>query len=107
MKEEQNDGKRHDEFTCLQTSGKVLSGRKLELGFVFEPNETGIRETFWRFLIPRYGLSVPFLLVGNSTEPKVIFDRAHVSFKTLLVGRTAHETVFLINQEPILQSIIL
>lgn len=49
---------------------------------------------------------MPFLLVGNATEPKVIFDRAHVSFKTLLVGRSAHETVFLVNQEPILQSIL-
>lgn len=104
IKEEQNDGKRHDEFTCLETRGKVLSGRKFELGFLYEPDEIGIKETFWRFLIPKFQLSIPFLLVGNALEPKVIFDRAHVSFKTLLVGRTAQEAVYLINQEPSSQS---
>ena len=104
VREEQNDGKRHDQFTCLHPKGRILSGRKYDLGFVFEPDEIGIKETFWRFRIPKYDLSVPFLLVGNATEPKVIFDRAHVSFKPLLVGRTAYETVYLINQESIAQS---
>lgn len=98
-REEQNDGKRHDQFTCLQSRGRLLSGRKYELGFVFEPDEIGIKEAFWRFEIPRYGLSVPFLLVGNASEPKVVFDRAHISFKPLLVGRAGQETVYLINQE--------
>lgn len=70
-KEEQNDGRRHNQFTCLQTRGKLLSGRKYELGFEFEPDEIGIKENFWRFKIPKYDLSVPFLLVGNAQEPKV------------------------------------
>lgn len=31
----------------------------------------------------------------------MIFDRSHISFKPLLVGRTANETVYLVNQESI------
>lgn len=99
IKEDQNDGKRHDQFMCSKSSGHLPSGRKQEIEFEFEPNEMGIQESFWRFLIPKYDLSVPFLLVGNATEPKVIFEKSHVMFKPLLVGRNGTETVCLINQE--------
>jgi hydrocephalus-inducing protein len=99
IKEEQNDAKKHDEFTCLVPSGTLLSGRKYEIVFEFDSNAMGISENFWRFSIPKYNLSVPFLLVGNVTEPKVTFDRSHVSFKSLLVHKTGIETVNLVNQD--------
>jgi hydrocephalus-inducing protein len=99
VKEEQNDAKRHDQFNCLQPCGNLLSGKKYEITFEFEPSEIAVQENFWRFVIPKYDLSVPFLLVGHSREPKVVFDRSHVSFKPLLIGRTTSELVYLLNQE--------
>lgn len=99
IKEEQNDARRHDQFTCMNTRGHLPSGRKTQIEFEFEASEFGVQETFWRFNIPRFDLSVPFLLVGRSTEPKIVFDKSHVSFKPLLKGRTGHETVHLLNQE--------
>lgn len=99
MREDQNDGKRHDQFTCSNLRGFLPSGRKHEIEFEFEPSEMGIQETFWKFFIQKYDLSIPFLLVGNATEPKVIFDKSHIMFKPLLVGRTGVETVYIINQE--------
>ena len=99
VKEDQNDAKRHDQFTCLQHRGSLLSGRKFEIAFEFYPSEIAVQENFWKFTIPKYNLSVPFLLVGHATEPKVIFDRSHISFKPLLIGRVGFETIYIINQE--------
>lgn len=99
IKEEQNDIKKHDQFTCLTPRGRIVSGRKYEIVFEFEPSEIAIQETFWKFLIPKYDLSVSFLLVGHSTEPKVLFDKSHISFKPLLIGRIGRETIHVINQE--------
>ena len=99
IKEEQNDAKKHDQFTCLQPHGKLLGGKKYEITFEYVPSEIEVQESFWRFRIPQFNLCVPFLLVGHATEPKVLFDKSHVSFKPLLVGCVGRETVHLINQE--------
>jgi hydrocephalus-inducing protein len=92
--------KRNDsQFNCLQMSGLLKSGRSYPITFEFEPTEIGIQETFWRFRIPKYNLTVPFLLVGNVSEPKVNFDKSHVSFKPLLISNTGQEIIGIINQE--------
>ena len=80
--------------------GLALSGKKCEIQFEFEPSSAlMVQESFWRFYVPKYDLKVPFLLVGNVAEPKVIFDRSHVSFTQLLLGKSGRELVHLVNQE--------
>jgi hydrocephalus-inducing protein len=87
------------QFTCVQLRGCLLSGKKYEIQFEFDPNEFGIHESYWRFIIPKYDLSVPFLLVGIVNDLRVMFDRSHVLFKSLLTGRTGRELVHILNQE--------
>ncbi|CAF0787663.1 unnamed protein product [Brachionus calyciflorus] len=99
VKEDQNDGRRHDQFICHTLSGHLPSGRKTEILFEFNPSDIGIDETFWKFQIQKFDLAIPFLLVGISTEPRVIFDKSYISFKPLLLGRPGSEIVYLINQE--------
>lgn len=99
IKEEQNDGKRHNQFTCVNSRGFLSSGRTGQTGFEFEPNEIGVDESFWRFCIPKLNLSIPVLLVGITKEPRVIFDKSYVMFDPLLVGHTGTQIVNLINQE--------
>lgn len=99
LKEEQNDGRRHDQFTCVSSRGFLPSGRTGQTGFEFEPNEIGVDESFWRFSIPKLNLSIPVLLVGIAREPRVIFDKSYVMFDPLLVGHTGTQIVHLINQE--------
>ncbi|RNA31836.1 hydrocephalus-inducing -like protein [Brachionus plicatilis] len=97
--EQQNDGKRHNQFTCVKRGGFLPSGRKTLIGFEFEPSEIGVDESFWTFSIAKFNLSIPVLLVGVCTEPRVLFDKSYVMFQPLLVGRTATQTVHIINQE--------
>lgn len=98
-RDDQFQSQRHEQFECVQPRGILYSGKKSEIEFVFCSRKVGIQEDFWQFKIPQFDLCIPFLLVGNVTEPKVIFDRSHISFKPLLVGKKGHEQVHLINQE--------
>lgn len=54
--------------------------------FEFIPQHLDITESFWVFTIPEQSISVPFLLVGNTTDPLVTLDRSHLNFHLLLVG---------------------
>jgi hydrocephalus-inducing protein len=52
------------------------------------------------FSIPEQRITVPFLLVGLVSEPRVLFDRPAISFGQVLVaGARGHATLTLLNQE--------
>ena len=53
----------------------------------------------WSFIIPDHKLTIPFLLVGRTSEPNLFMERTAVNFKTVLVNRKVKEIVKLINQE--------
>jgi len=55
--------------------------------FDFVSSSLELVESFWRFEISEQNISVPFLLVGQTRDPVVAFDRSHVNFRTVLVGR--------------------
>lgn len=57
-----------------------------QMKFEFIPQHLDITESFWVFTIPEQSVSVPFLLVGNTTDPLVTLDRSHLNFHLLLVG---------------------
>ncbi|XP_064641495.1 hydrocephalus-inducing protein-like isoform X2 [Lineus longissimus] len=86
-------------FKCLTMKGCVRSGKKHDIGFEFLPNELGIVESFWRFIIPEQNISIPFVLVGDTKEPSVSLDRSHFNFKSLLIGHEAKEMVHVMNNE--------
>ena len=54
--------------------------------FEYRPNSLEVLECLWNFSIPSLGLTQPFLLVGNTLDPSIFFDRTYLSFKTLLLG---------------------
>ena len=68
------------------------------MAFEFTPTAQEIVESLWRFSIP--SLSQSFLLVGHTTEPTVLLDRAYVNFHSTQLGSTCKETVYLVNNEP-------
>ncbi|XP_074864560.1 hydrocephalus-inducing protein homolog isoform X2 [Carettochelys insculpta] len=86
-------------FSCLTEMGQIQPEKKAEITFEFIPQHVGITESFWTFTIPEQNISVPFLLVGNTTEPSVSLDRSHLNYFSLLVGHEAHKTVHIINNE--------
>ena len=86
-------------FACGTPKGKIKSGKKQEIQFDFMPHSLGITESFWIFRIPEQNISVPFLLVGETKDPAVMFDRSHLNFKALLIGHEAVETVYMVNNE--------
>lgn len=71
------------------------------MAFEFTPVAKETVESLWRFSIP--ALSQSFLLVGHTTEPAVLLDRAYVNFHSLKLGSTHRETVYLVNNEPTAQ----
>lgn len=66
--------------------------------FEFVPTIQEVVESLWRFSIP--SLSQTFLLVGHTTEPAVLLDRAYINFHSINLGSTSKETVYLVNNEP-------
>ncbi|XP_069510876.1 hydrocephalus-inducing protein homolog [Ambystoma mexicanum] len=86
-------------FRCLRENGQIFPDKKVEIVFEFTPQQLDITESFWTFIIPEQSISVPFLLVGQASEPCVSLDRSHLNFRSLLVGEEAKETVYLINNE--------
>ncbi|NXT36809.1 HYDIN protein, partial [Pelecanoides urinatrix] len=86
-------------FFCLAERGRIQPGKKAEMKFEFIPRHLDITESFWVFTIPEQSISVPFLLVGNATDPLVTLDRSHLNFHLLLIGHEVHQTVYMINSE--------
>uniref|UniRef100_A0A8B9BFH4 HYDIN axonemal central pair apparatus protein n=1 Tax=Anser brachyrhynchus TaxID=132585 RepID=A0A8B9BFH4_9AVES len=86
-------------FFCLTDRGQIQPGKKAEIKFEFIPRHLDITESFWVFTIPEQSVSVPFLLVGNTTDPLVTLDRSHLNFHLLLVGHKVHQTIYMINSE--------
>ena len=54
--------------------------------FEFLPVALEVAESSWRFSIPSLNISLPFLLVGITSEPDVNIDRAYLNFRALLLG---------------------
>ncbi|XP_009959663.1 PREDICTED: hydrocephalus-inducing protein-like, partial [Leptosomus discolor] len=71
-------------FFCLTERGQIQPGKKAEMKFEFIPQHLDITESFWVFTIPEQSISVPFLLVGNTTDPLVTLDRSHLNFHLVL-----------------------
>ena len=67
------------------------------MAFEFTPTTQEMVESVWRFSIP--ALSQSFLLVGHTTEPAVLLDRAYVNLHSSRLGFTSRETVYLVNNE--------
>jgi hypothetical protein len=86
-------------FACAFGSGVVQSGRKFEMVFDYTPVEDVLSESLWRFAVPELGLSVPVLLVGTVKDPRVRLDKSRLDFKSIILNRTAMETVYVVNQE--------
>ncbi|XP_051024710.1 hydrocephalus-inducing protein homolog [Acomys russatus] len=86
-------------FVCLTEKGVIHPEKKAEITFQFLPVHLDITEAFWTFSIPEHDISVPFLLVGKSTDPLISLDKSHLNFSSLLIGREARETVKIINDE--------
>nr|XP_012627881.1 hydrocephalus-inducing protein homolog isoform X3 [Microcebus murinus] len=86
-------------FTCLTEKGFIHPDKKAEIVFQFTPFHLDITEALWSFLIPEHNITVPFLLVGKTTDPLISLDKSHLNFSSLLIGREARERVQLINKE--------
>ncbi|XP_052022456.1 hydrocephalus-inducing protein homolog [Apodemus sylvaticus] len=86
-------------FVCLTEKGIIHPEKKAEIIFQFLPAHLDITEAFWTFSIPEHNISVPFLLVGKTTDPLISLDKSHLNFSSLLIGREARESVKIINKE--------
>uniref|UniRef100_A0A2K6GI20 HYDIN axonemal central pair apparatus protein n=1 Tax=Propithecus coquereli TaxID=379532 RepID=A0A2K6GI20_PROCO len=86
-------------FTCLTEKGFIHPDKKAEIVFQFTPSRLDITEALWTFLIPEHNITVPFLLVGKTTDPLISLDKSHLNFSSLLIGREARERMQLINKE--------
>ncbi|XP_074783220.1 hydrocephalus-inducing protein homolog isoform X2 [Athene noctua] len=86
-------------FFCHTERGHIQPGKQAEMKFEFISGHLGITESFWAFTVPEQSFSVPFLLVGSTTEPLVTLDRSHLNFQSLLIGHEVHQTITIINSE--------
>ena len=55
--------------------------------FEFIASSLDLVESLWTFEIAEQHVCVPFLLVGQSHDPAVTFDRSHVNFRSVLIGQ--------------------
>jgi hydrocephalus-inducing protein len=72
-------------FKCLTPKGVVLSGKKHEMVFEYNPDQVGSHESYWSFEIPGEKVVQYFVAAGTVIEPKIIFNVGKVNFGPLLV----------------------
>ena len=99
VNEDDEDVKRRRCFQCLVQSDVIQAGTKRDCAFRFTSAAVGECESFWRYEVPELGLCVPFLLVGDTHEPLISFDRARIQFKPLLIGHEAIGVANVVNEE--------
>eukprot|EP01063_Lacrimia_lanifica_P026221 TRINITY_DN349_c0_g2_i1.p1 TRINITY_DN349_c0_g2~~TRINITY_DN349_c0_g2_i1.p1 ORF type:complete len:4697 (+),score=2083.13 TRINITY_DN349_c0_g2_i1:84-14174(+) len=99
------------QFTCHTKSGVVHSGKKAEMCFDFMSDGVEVKESFWEFKVFSGGsknlggtgyftpTTVPFLLVGKSTEPNVALHPNRLNYDQVLLGARSKKTVLLSNSE--------
>lgn len=66
----------------------ILIFTTTQIVFEYSPSSLEAVESLWTFSIPSICLSHPFLLVGRTEEPSVNLDRAYVTFKAMLIGKS-------------------
>ncbi|XP_041376326.1 hydrocephalus-inducing protein-like isoform X3 [Gigantopelta aegis] len=98
--EDKPDIKTPTHFQCLYPTGEIQGRKKFKAAFEFTSSDKELVESSWTFKIAEKNITVPFLLVGNMIDPRIIIDRSHLTFNCL-IGNTVKETVYLINSETI------
>ncbi|KAJ3159463.1 hypothetical protein HDU86_001781 [Geranomyces michiganensis] len=88
-------------FKCLTPKGQVMAEKKYEMVFEFSPETIDTKESLWRFKVIGHLVSIPFLLVGQASEPNIFMDRPSLNFKSVLVGRSVREMIKLVNSEAV------
>ena len=74
-------------FRCLTPEGSILSGKKHEMVIEYVSDSLDLVESFWRFFVPEHNISIPFVMVGHTFEPALSFDRSHINFREMLLGK--------------------
>jgi len=64
--------------------------------FEFKSSSLDLIESFWQFEISEQNISVPFLLVGQTRDPAIAFDRSHVNFRSVLIGQISSVAIYII-----------
>ena len=55
--------------------------------FEYVSDSLDLVESFWRFFVPEHNISIPFVMVGHTFEPALSFDRSHINFREMLLGK--------------------
>jgi hypothetical protein len=69
------------------------------MAFEFTPSNDSIAEAFWTFSIPEQGVVIPFLLVGQVSEPRISLDRPAINFGQVQIGVQGKISLTLVNDE--------
>ena len=79
----------HDSLSLSFSLSLLLSLIKIKFEYI--PTTHEYIEALWEFTIPSLSIIIPFLLVGQTHEPKVNLDRAYLSFRSMLIGKRKRE----------------
>jgi hypothetical protein len=87
-------------WRCVQSAGMMFPGKRIEMLFEYLPEDINVSEAFYKFTIPKMGLTQIFLFSGKVNEPKVSFSSSKLDFHSVMLGGEGiTETVLLENQE--------
>jgi hydrocephalus-inducing protein len=87
-------------WRCVQSAGMMFPGKRIEMLFEYLPEDINVSEAFYKFTIPKMGLTQIFLFSGKVNEPKVSFSTSKLDFHSVMLGGEGiTETVLLENQE--------
>eukprot|EP01059_Diplonema_ambulator_P004214 TRINITY_DN13916_c0_g1_i7.p1 TRINITY_DN13916_c0_g1~~TRINITY_DN13916_c0_g1_i7.p1 ORF type:complete len:2675 (+),score=1012.75 TRINITY_DN13916_c0_g1_i7:232-8256(+) len=96
------------QFVCQTPKGVVHSGKKAEMVFEFTADKLDLKEAFWDLRIggkpgETYfkAVTVPFLMVGRTSEPNVLLTPTRVNYDQVLLGAKSKKVLQLTNSEPI------
>ena len=74
--------------------GEVSGGKKMEIDFTFTPTSFDKVETMMTFTIPARKISIPFKLIGLTSEPRLSTDLPCINFGKRLINNLAVSHTF-------------
>jgi hypothetical protein len=87
-------------WRCVQSSGMMFTGKRIEMVFEYLPEEVNVAEAFFKFRIPHLGLEQIFLFTGKVSEPKVFFSVSKIDYHSVMLGgEGSSETIYIENKE--------
>ena len=91
-----NVGEYSSSWKCIQSSGILFAGKRIEMIFEYVPEDMEISESFYKFKLLNVNVEQLFLFAGKVREPKIFLSTSKIDFHSMVLGGEGNNEIFYI-----------